>query len=242
MRLNSRVASGAIHCLAGASFGNVAVCWHCSSSTGLSNIIALSEFLITPLVLSFSSEDALGLVLGMGGLGFLAGSLVMSTWGGAKRLVIGAILFECVAGLSTLTMGLRASVVWVAMAVFTLHFAYPVIEASNLSLWQRKVPNAMQGRVMATRQMLIWMLLPLSFLLAGPLVDNVLQPLMQPGGILAGNIGRVIGVGNGRGIALMMLVTGSINILAALMAYSYHPLRLIESDLPDGDTVQPKPG
>jgi MFS transporter, DHA3 family, macrolide efflux protein len=199
------------------------------------NVIAVSELLITPLVLSFSSEDALGFVLGMGGLGFFVGSLVMSVWGGSKRLIIGVVLFECLAGLSTFSMGLQASVIWIAMAVFSLHFAYPVLDASNNTLWQRKVPNAMQGRVMALRQMLMWLLIPLTFLLAGPLVDNVLQPMLTPDGVLANSIGRIIGVGQGRGIALMMIVTGSINIIAGLAAASYKPLWNIETELPDGD-------
>jgi hypothetical protein len=59
--------------------------------------------------------------------------------------------------------------------------------------------------------------------------------MMQPDGLLADSMGKIIGVGEGRGIALMMVMTGSINMLAAGIALSYRPLRRIESELPDGD-------
>jgi len=43
-------------------------------------------------------------------------------------------------------------------------------------------------------------LLILGFLLAGPLADKVFEPMMAPGGFLAGSVGAFLGVGPGRGI------------------------------------------
>jgi MFS transporter, DHA3 family, macrolide efflux protein len=205
------------------------------------NIIAVSEMMVTPLVLSFSTEDALGWVLGIGGIGYLVGSLFMSGWGGPKRLIIGVVVFEAFIGLSTFTMGLRPSVVLIAAAVFLQSFMYPIMRGCNLTLWQRKVPNALQGRVIATRRMLIRVLLPVVFILAGQLIDNVFQPMMQPEGLLADSLGSLVGVGEGRGIALLMLITGSIHILTVIVALTYAPLRQIERDLPDGDSAVNRP-
>jgi hypothetical protein len=166
-------------------------------------------------------------------MGYLIGSLFMSIWGGPKRLIIGAIVFEIITGISTFTMGLRASAWLIALATFVQHFTYPIILGCTLTLWQRKVPNALQGRVLATRRMLIVLLLPVVFLLAGTFIDNVLEPTMQAEGVLANSIGLLIGVGDGRGIALMMLLTGSIHIVSVFFAITYRPLRRIESDLPE---------
>ncbi len=161
----------------------------------LIGVIAVSEALITPLVLSFADEQALGMVLGAGGLGMLLGSGLISLWGGPKRLVIGAVAFECVAGASTVLAGLRPSLPLVMMAVFMLHFTYPIIGACNQTLWQRKTPPALHGRVFAVRRMLSYAALPLTFLLAGPLVDHTLEPSMQMGGIFADSAGKGLGWG-----------------------------------------------
>jgi len=49
--------------------------------------------LFTPLVLSFTTPAMLGIILSIGGTGFLAGSLTMSVWGGPKTRVNGIYSF-----------------------------------------------------------------------------------------------------------------------------------------------------
>jgi hypothetical protein len=56
---------------------------------------------------------------------------------------------------------------------------------------------------------------------------------MTPNGLLAGSIGKIIGVGTGRGIGLMFIVMGILTVLATVIAYQYKPLRLVEKQLPD---------
>jgi MFS transporter, DHA3 family, macrolide efflux protein len=58
---------------------------------------------------------------------------------------------------------------------------------------------------------------------------------MTTNGALAGTIGRAIGTGSGRGIGLMFMILGGLNILVTMIAYQYAPLRLVESELPDAD-------
>jgi hypothetical protein len=78
---------------------------------------------------------------------------------------------------------------------------------------------------------------PLGYLIAGPLADHVFEPLLAPNGPLAGNIGRVIGVGTGRGIGLLSIVIGILAILSAVAGCFYPRLRLVEDELPDWGTV-----
>lgn len=122
------------------------------------------------------------------------------------------------------------------MAVFVLFFTYPIIGACTQAIWQKKTPAHLQGRVFATRRMLSWAALPVTFLLAGPLVDNLLQPAMNPSGLLADSVGPIIGIGEGRGIGLMMVITGGINVLVALFVWWFTDLRFIEERLPDVNT------
>ena len=101
------------------------------------------------------------------------------------------------------------------------------------TIWQSKTAPDVQGRLFAVRRMIAWASLPLAYLLAGPLADQVFEPLLMEGGLLAGSVGRVIGVGAGRGIGLLYIVLGCIMLLAVLVAYLYPRLRLLENELPD---------
>ncbi len=81
--------------------------------------------------------------------------------------------------------------------------------------------------------MLAWSTLPLAYLLAGPLADRVFEPLLAHGGPLANSIGQLIGVGRGRGIALLYIVLGLLILLTVAAAYLYPRLRFLEDELHD---------
>jgi MFS transporter, DHA3 family, macrolide efflux protein len=197
------------------------------------SIIAVPELLLTPLVLSFASESDLGLVLGAGGLGYLVGSLLISSWGGPKQLILSIVGIEFITGIATVTIALKASIPLISVAVFVHFFTFAFSATASTTLWQRKVPNALHGRVFTLQRMVNWLALPLMLLLAGPLVDNIFEPFMQSGSDLANQIGTVIGEGNGRGIALIMVISGTMNVLLAIITMSYKPLRELETMLPD---------
>jgi hypothetical protein len=72
-----------------------------------------------------------------------------------------------------------------------------------------------------------------AYLIAGPLVDNVLNPLMASDGLLAHSIGKIIGVGFGQGIALLLILLGMVNITATAIASREPRLRHLEAELPD---------
>ncbi len=72
----------------------------------------------------------------------------------------------------------------------------------------------------AVRRMIAWASLPLAYVAAGPLADRVFEPLLAEGGLLVGTVGRIIGVGKGRGIGLMFVVLGGMILLSVLAACS----------------------
>ncbi len=190
--------------------------------------------LFTPLVLAFAPMIVLGIVLSVGGGGILVGSLVMSIWGGAKRRRINSVLsFTLLSGLCILLAGLRHSVPVFFVTVFLYFFGLAIINSSSQVIWQNKVPPEVQGRVFAVRRMIAWASLPLAYMVAGPLADQVFEPLLAAGGPLVGTIGRVIGVGPGHGIALLFVLMGMLSMLVTVGGYLYPPLRLVEEELPD---------
>ncbi len=195
--------------------------------------IGLVQTLIQPLVLSFAPAAVLGAVLSISGVGMLAGGVIMAVWGGPRRrlaAIVGLLLLQ---GATLLAGGARASAVTVGAAAFLYLLCLPIVISCTQAIWQTKVPPEVQGRVFAIRQMTSAAAVPLAFLAAGPLADRLFEPLLAAHGPLAGSVGRLIGVGPGRGIGLLFIALGVFLALAAAAARAYGPLWRLESELPD---------
>ena len=66
-------------------------------------------------------------------------------------------------------------------------------------------------------------------------IDKIFEPLMNHDGILANTVGKIIGTGSGRGIALMFTILGFVTMIATCLAYQYLPLRKVEHEIPDAN-------
>ncbi|MEU5096501.1 amino acid adenylation domain-containing protein [Streptomyces sp. NPDC020996] len=199
----------------------------------LNFLFGMVEVLTTPLVLSFGSAATLGLVLAASGAGLLTGGLIMSVWGGFVRRTTGIIGAMGLIGVSMLVIGLRPHPAFPALGLFGMGLATALLNTHWLSLVQAKVGLELQGRVVATTLMCSWAMVPAGFLAAGPLAERVFEPLLAPSGELAGSIGRLIGTGEGRGVALLAITAGVCALLLSLTAYRYERIRLLEDQLPD---------
>jgi hypothetical protein len=207
---------------------------------GLLVLFAIANFalgffsaLFTPLMLSFTSEGVMGSVMSVGGVGMLIGSLLMSAWGGPRRKIHGVMTALFLFGIGLSVTGLRADPWLIGAAIFTGFLLLSICNASSQAIWQAKVAPDLQGRVFATRMMMAIFATPLAYLLAGPLADLVFEPLMAPDGALAESLGRLIGVGTGRGIGLIFILMGLLISFAAAVAYLHPRIRLVEEELPD---------
>ena len=89
----------------------------------------------------------------------------------------------------------------------------------------------------ATRRLIAWLVMPLSWLAAGPLADLVFEPAMMPEGNLADLFGRLVGTGPGAGMSLMFVCVGLLGALVGLGGYAFRSIRDAEDILPDHDTA-----
>jgi MFS transporter, DHA3 family, macrolide efflux protein len=170
--------------------------------------------LMPPLVLAFSNEQTLGVILTVGGVGLLLGGLVMSAWGGPKRRVYGLLVFDVLTGAAMIFAGFQTSVMGLTIAAFLFFVGMPISRGSAQSLWQSEVPEALQGRVFTARDMIAIGASPIALLIAGPLADGVFEPLM-----------RANGAHPGRGIGLMFVGLGVLFLLANAVAWLSPRLR-----------------
>jgi MFS family permease len=208
---------------------------------GVTNFcLGMVQVLLTPLILSFATPIELGSVSSAGAAGVLLGSLALSIWGGPRRRVqaiLGLLAFQA---LILFLGGARPSIPLIALASFTFMFTLPFVNGLTQTLLQSKIAADVQGRVFGVAGMISMGSVPLAALIAGPLADRVFEPMFVPGGALAGSVGRVIGVGEGRGVGFLFVLLGALVLVVVGLA-SFNPrLRRLESEIPDAETVAPR--
>jgi len=191
--------------------------------------------LTTPMILAVHSASILGSIQTAMGVGMLGGGLLMSTWGGPKTFRIPKVIgFITLAIIGLGVAGLGASPIFPGTGLFILLFFVPLASGTSMAIWQSKVPPEMQGRVFSVRSMISQSMMPLAYLISGPLADRVFEPLMKDGGALADTfIGAIIGTGPGRGIGLMFVIASLAGVTVSVIAYLNRHIRDIETELPD---------
>jgi MFS family permease len=195
--------------------------------------LGMVQVLLTPLILSFGPITALAAVNSAAAVGAIAGTVALGVWGGPRRKVrgiLGALLLQ---GSILFLGGVKPSVPLIAGAAFVFMLAGPVAAGASQAIWQSKVPATLQGRVFGLRQAAAAAAMPVAILAAGPLAERVFEPLLAAGGPLAGSVGRLIGVGPGRGVGLLVIGIGAVVVAGVLFAASHRRLRQVESELPD---------
>jgi predicted MFS family arabinose efflux permease len=165
---------------------------------------------LSPMILQRTGGDevTLGIVRTLMGVGGVAGSALISLWGGAKRkarlYLISTALSFLICDFMTAT---SKSVIGWSVAGFLSELTIPFIVSPYYALWQERIPPDVQGRLFATRDMVQVMSQPVGYLLGGLLADRVFEPAMAVGGPLAGALGWLVGTGPGAGMAAMFLGT-----------------------------------
>ena len=167
------------------------------------------------------------------GIGVLIGTFIMIFTGGTRRRINGMILSAALTGIAITVAVFRPSIMFLTIGLFLGGLISSFIDAHWQSIIQTKVPFKLQGRVISTILMIAMLTMPLGFLLWGWLADNLFEVWLQADGLLAGSVGQIIGVGNGRGTALLLILAGLFLFVWGMAAFWYRPLRYIEDRLPD---------
>ncbi len=197
--------------------------------------------LIVPLILDNWTANVLGYLSTLMGIGMLAGTLVMSAWGGGKRKIYTLLGAAMLSGLFLTAIGLRASIPLITVCGFGIMFCGPFVNACSQAIWQAKVAPDVQGRVFAVRRTIAWSAQMISPLLAAPLADYVFKPGMAAGGVLAPVLSPIFGAGAGRGVGVLISLVGLLSTAVAIIALLIPRIRRVELDLPDHELAV-KPG
>ena len=167
--------------------------------------------------------------------------MLLTAWGGPSRRMNGLLVSAALAGLASIVIGLRESIILMAIGVFFIGVTFMFMFGLNRVIWQVKAAPDVLGRIFSLRVALGMGMMSLGVLAGGPLAQHVFEPLMTDGGALAGSVGQLIGVGEGRGIALIYIITGLTLIALVVVSTLSRNLRLLEDIIPDHTSTAEEP-
>ncbi|WP_328913471.1 MULTISPECIES: non-ribosomal peptide synthetase/MFS transporter [unclassified Streptomyces] len=187
-----------------------------------------------PMVLGFGDLGDVARVSLAGGFGIALGGVLMAVWGGpAQRRMRGVLLSFLLMTAGFLLTGLRPSLPLVATGVFGMFLGLTLMNTIYATIIQVKIPARFHGRVFAVNTVFAWCTMPLGYLLVGPGVAHALQSGLGPHGALADTVGRVVGTGPGRGLALAYVLFALVLTAVAVFAMRLPALARFDTSVPD---------
>jgi len=208
--------------------------------------MGILQTLLPPMVLSFTDSKALGMVETISATGMLLGSLIIGIMP-LKRYASTLATGFALAGVFMAFMGATTRLVLITAAGFLFFCTLPYINTSADVMVRCRIPDELQGRAWGLISILSQLGYVLAYACAGVLADKVFNPMLLEGGLLARTVGRLIGMGAGRGIGFMLMVSG---VLVVILGLSMRRMKTVQAMEPvvekrSGDQVpmrQKQPG
>lgn len=174
--------------------------------------------LMDPYGLTLFSVQMWGIVLGVTGIGFILGGIVISRTGLGANPVRTLLLVNV--GISLLGMLFVIREWWwlYAGGIFLFMCLMPAAEAAEQTIIQRVVPLHRQGRVFGFAQTVEMAATPVTSFLIGPIAQFGIIPWMESAEGKAA-FGWLLGEGEARGIALVFVLASAIMLVVVLIAF-----------------------
>lgn len=186
------------------------------------------QTLTAPMILAVSDAKTVGYIESICAVGMLVSSLYIGIFGFKsnqyrKVLMLSAVL----CGIFMALVGVRTNLYFVSFMLFMFFLTLPFINSCAEVLLRLSIPNEIQGRVWGLVSLLTQTGMIIAFASCGVIADVVFEPMFQNSGILANSIGKIIGIGQGRGIGFMLILSGLGMVLSMLiLARKSYPGRL----------------
>jgi hypothetical protein len=191
-------------------------------------LLGLAATLATPLILANHPPQSLGVALSSAAAGALLGSVLMAMLESPRRrgamiLVCDAVLACCIAG-----VGLADSVLAYCLLEAVGCCAGSVGASCAFALWISKAPETQRGSILVVQATAARLCTAVIVLFGATLADTWLEAALTPGRMLASLGGLLLNVPNGRGIAMLFVVSGALGLVAVLGGYACKPLRNLQ--------------
>lgn len=196
-------------------------------------LLSVFDVTMTPLILSFTNSSMLGLINAFTGIGVLCGAIAMLITGGMRKRAKGMVGFVIPLAISMMIAGIRPLPVFAALALFGASLSGTVLNIHWQSLIQVKVGLELQGRVFAVNRMLVAVLAPISYIIAGILADKVFASVLKYNVFNSPIVTLILGTGAGREMRLSLLTAGAVLFVWSLIGIRYKPLSEMDDLLED---------
>lgn len=183
--------------------------------------VGIFQSLFGPMMLAVADIKVLGKLQSVGGLGMLAGGLIISVVGIERRHR--EVLLAALTCMGLCFVGVAVSVrpVWIGVFSFLLSATVPFIYSNTDFMARTNIHTGQQGRVLGLMSSFSYAGSALAYICGGVLADHIAGPLLDSGGMLAGPIAdSVLGIRPGRGIAGIFGLCGIGLILLVIAAYT----------------------
>lgn len=186
------------------------------------------ENILSPMILARSgnNHEILGVVNAAMGIGGIVGGLIVSSGrvkGNSVKMIYSSAMLSFLLGDVMMGAG-RNAVAW-SLAAIAASLPIAFINAGQMDLLYRYVPDEMRGRIFAVRNALQFSTIPVGILMGGFLADYVLEPLMKTDLALVKVLQQLTGTGAGSGMAVMFLGTGVTGALFSLLSFHNKDIR-----------------
>lgn len=183
----------------------------------MSFYIGAVQILMTPMILGFSNETFLGFATTFSACGMLAaGGFLSYKKINQHHVAILNKALVAVGGCMILFAMFQHSLT-VCLFGFGLFAALPFANMAMDYLVRITVPSVHQGKVWGIIGLISQLGYIGAYVLIGPITDYLISPLMNKGGFLANSIGQLVGTGDGRGAAVVIMLSGILMIVTTLV-------------------------
>ena len=183
----------------------------------LTFMVGTIQELSTPLILSFTNARTLSIMITIAAFGMVLSSIYLGAreLKGRKIIIFGISAF--LAGLAMVGFGALENVFVITLSGFLFFATLPFLNSIADYFVRVNIPNILQGRVFGILGTITQLGYLLAYALSGFLSDYAFRPLLSKGGALTDTIGKIIGVGSGRGIGLFIIVEGFVLMVIATL-------------------------
>ena len=191
-------------------------------------LLGLAATLAIPLILANYPPQSLGVALSSAAAGALLGSMLTALLESPRRrgamiLICDAVLACCVAG-----AGLADSVIAYCLLEVVGCCAGSIGASCAFALWISNAPEAQRGSILVVQATAARLCTAVIVLFGATLADTWLEAALTPGRILASLGELLLNVPNGRGIAMLFVISGAVSLVAVIGGYAYKPLRNLQ--------------
>jgi MFS transporter, DHA3 family, macrolide efflux protein len=180
--------------------------------------LGVLQTLFAPMMLAMTDARTLGFVQSISASGMLVSSLVLGAVGISQRHEAFLILSLISAGVFLSVIGMTTRIGVITASFFLFFCTLPVINACADVLIRTRISNEVQGRAWGIIGLLTQLGFVAAYALSGLLADRVFTPLTADGTRLAALVGWMTGTGEGRGMALMLVISGIGLVVAAWLS------------------------